>query len=123
MPAHPWQRANSHHYTTTEPYTRNGFAYPAGTRFQVSIPPAFHCLPVVRTIVHDPGWLARALNHDLDLKQPSIRAAVRAAWRFLVDDPGQPTAHRWAIPPGFVAILTVTVTTRLIRRVFYWKEA
>lgn len=117
---YPWQRTNGHHYVTTEPRTRDGVTYEAGQRFQVSIPPALHRLPVVRTVIHDPGWLARARDHDLDLKQPGIRNAIKAAWRFLRDDPGPPTKHRWAIPPGFVAILLVTVSTRLFRRVFCW---
>jgi hypothetical protein len=121
--SYPWQISNSHHYTTTEPRTRDGVTYEAGQRFQVSIPPAFHWLPVIRTVIHDPGWLARARDHDLDLKQPGIGAAARAAWRFLVDDPGYPTAHRWAIPPAFVAVLIWTTATRLLRRVFSWKEA
>lgn len=122
---HPWRRTNGHHYVTTEPFTRDGVTYPAGFPFQVSIPPAFHRLPVVRTIIHDLGWLIRARNHDADLKaEPKrVRTAIRAAWRFLVDDPGPPTKHRWAILLGFVAILIVTVSTRLARRVLSWRKS
>ena len=114
MSEYPWRRIGRTDYVLIE---RCGSA-PKGFVFQVSVP---RCLEWLIS-PHDPEWLWIARRHDTRLHLHGWPAG-KAAWAFLDDAKTRLTQRRWIAYPAFAGVYIWTTSSRIIRRIFPWKEA
>ena len=106
-----WKKAHGHHYLTIEVAYVDGIILLPGYKFQVSIPPFFHKIPLIKKIVHDPKWLFAARNHDIRLKRMT---ASKAAYKFRDDLIAVKAEPAIIVKPAFVAVYVFTNLTRLL---------